>query len=680
MGTCFHKKLLCGLWYTLLLTGLNSVLRFIDSGKLILILVLFLVVDLFLDKYAFIFNILLSLLILHSSNYIGSIFDYRWFAWLAEDINRDISAIANQGFTIILPVTSMALSLVAVVFLYAVATRLFFRGKGITLFLCIGAAALSTVHLWIDAGSAWYTVLFVIIGLIIKATLPMKPRESPFLGRWVRILTVWVLVLVSVAYAMPAPSLDLSDWLSSSPVSRNDPLGIPRKVGYSAFDNVLGGPLIEDDTLALRVNSPVPLYLKGETRTSYNGTGWNPESTYFKVDVPEFQPGHLKGQEIGISIQDFQGGNLLFTPRYPLAIGYLEGTVTVSALPNYPVIGGASLPYEYYKFTSTIKVGDTYAITVFLPDDDPVYLRTLSNDDADARYYSLENVPERVQQLARSIVRDETNGYDKAEALATFLRFGRWDYSLNTAAPPVGADFVEDFLFEQRKGYCAHYSTAFVVMARSVGLPARWVKGYSIGVKDRDGYYLVANKHAHSWAEVWFDDYGWIPFEPTPGGLYLRPDVPGTVTPNGGQDPGRVEPEDPMEGLQPGEEKTGSAGWLRKILEDRRFYAFGGGLLALLLILFLLLRGLKGTNIGLLYARLQSRLKLFGWQRRNWETPREHLNRVDRLPDKPQLTSFVHDFEGSVYGGEEVTEGQRLGRRYSILGLLLRRMIRIKGN
>ncbi len=87
-------------------------------------------------------------------------------------------------------------------------------------------------------------------------------------------------------------------------------------------------------------------------------------------------------------------------------------------------------------------------------------------------------------------------------------------------------------------------------------------------------------------------------------------------------------------------------------------------------------RGRTRAGIRKIYARLQARLRIFGWQRRQWETPREHLDRVDSLPDRPALTGFVRQFEDSVYGGAEepAKQGRRLGKRYSLPGLLIHRI------
>ncbi|MBM9834622.1 transglutaminase domain-containing protein, partial [Enterococcus faecalis] len=80
-------------------------------------------------------------------------------------------------------------------------------------------------------------------------------------------------------------------------------------------------------------------------------------------------------------------------------------------------------------------------------------------------------------------------------------------------------DYVDQFLFESQVGYCDNFSTAMVVLLRSLEIPARWAKGFSPGSPATENgitTYTVRNLNAHSWVEVYFDGYGWVPFEPTP--------------------------------------------------------------------------------------------------------------------------------------------------------------------
>lgn len=87
-------------------------------------------------------------------------------------------------------------------------------------------------------------------------------------------------------------------------------------------------------------------------------------------------------------------------------------------------------------------------------------------------------------------------------------------YSLSP--PPLARNSVDDFLFGTREGYCEHFASAFAVMMRSAGIPARVVTGYQGGSYNRVGqYWLVRNSDAHAWTEVWLQGRGWVRVDPT---------------------------------------------------------------------------------------------------------------------------------------------------------------------
>lgn len=87
-------------------------------------------------------------------------------------------------------------------------------------------------------------------------------------------------------------------------------------------------------------------------------------------------------------------------------------------------------------------------------------------------------------------------------------------YTLDTPLP--GRHAADEFLFDQKRGYCEHFSSAFTVLMRSAGIPARVVVGYAGGYRNRLGnYWLVRNEDAHAWSEVWLDGRGWVRVDPT---------------------------------------------------------------------------------------------------------------------------------------------------------------------
>ena len=176
-----------------------------------------------------------------------------------------------------------------------------------------------------------------------------------------------------------------------------------------------------------------------------------------------------------------------------------------------------------------IAAGDPYLITSQVSVAAPESLRTAGTDYptwASVRYTQLpSSLPLRVRELAVILTEDADNPYDKAKAIETYLR--GMTYDLEIDPPPFGADGVDYFLFESKKGYSEYFGSAMAVLLRSVDIPARMISGYSVGEKVPDeDIYIVRDNHSHGWVEVFFPGYGWIPFEPTPGRDLPRNYVP----------------------------------------------------------------------------------------------------------------------------------------------------------
>jgi len=133
--------------------------------------------------------------------------------------------------------------------------------------------------------------------------------------------------------------------------------------------------------------------------------------------------------------------------------------------------------------------------------------------DAQPQYLQVPaGITERTKRLAREITEGLTNPHDKLVALAEYLR-SNYAYDENFTPAPPDRDPVDWFLFEEKRGVCTHFNSAFVVMARSLGFPARAVGGFL--VKPGVGYQLVSSKQYHLWAEVKFKDLGWVQFDAT---------------------------------------------------------------------------------------------------------------------------------------------------------------------
>ena len=128
-----------------------------------------------------------------------------------------------------------------------------------------------------------------------------------------------------------------------------------------------------------------------------------------------------------------------------------------------------------------------------------------------------DTVTQRTVDLAHSLTDEQPNMYAKAQAIEAYLR--TFEYDLSVSAPPSDiVDVADYFLFDLQRGYCDYYATAFVVLARVAGLPTRFATGFAPGSwNPQDGRWTITEAEAHSWPEVYFPTYGWIPFEPTAG-------------------------------------------------------------------------------------------------------------------------------------------------------------------
>jgi transglutaminase-like putative cysteine protease len=146
----------------------------------------------------------------------------------------------------------------------------------------------------------------------------------------------------------------------------------------------------------------------------------------------------------------------------------------------------------------------------------PEQLRTATVDSApDPIYYDLpSSLPSEIRNLAQDVTALATTPYDKAIALKNWFR-ANFEYSL-TAKGGHSNDAMLNFL-SIKKGYCEQFSGTFAAMARSIGLPTRVIVGFTQGQLRSDGLYHVAGRDAHAWDEVWFDGFGWVLFDPTPG-------------------------------------------------------------------------------------------------------------------------------------------------------------------
>jgi protein-glutamine gamma-glutamyltransferase len=123
---------------------------------------------------------------------------------------------------------------------------------------------------------------------------------------------------------------------------------------------------------------------------------------------------------------------------------------------------------------------------------------------------------DELYQRASAVAGETSSPYAAAVALERWFRVtGGFTYSEQPGSVP-GLPPLVGFVVESRTGYCQHFAGAMALMLRLLGIPARVAAGFVPG-HYRDGIWTVTDHDAHTWVEVWFRDYGWLAFDPTPG-------------------------------------------------------------------------------------------------------------------------------------------------------------------
>ena len=151
------------------------------------------------------------------------------------------------------------------------------------------------------------------------------------------------------------------------------------------------------------------------------------------------------------------------------------------------------------------------------PSADELRVPTRGYTPSNRHYLQLPELEERIRLLADSITANADNRYDRAVAIRDWLHTFHYTRLLPSSADETSLEY---FLFERKAGHCEYFSTAMVVLLRSIGIHARNVNGFLGGEWNRVGNYLVVTQNeAHSWVEVWFPEYGWVAFDPTPSGI-----------------------------------------------------------------------------------------------------------------------------------------------------------------
>jgi hypothetical protein len=300
------------------------------------------------------------------------------------------------------------------------------------------------------------------------------------------------------------------------------------KSGYDPDDSRLGGPFTQDNTLIFEATVPKKQYWKIETKNTYNSKGWEQpnESNVITYTSNMGMGAYAEGE--GIISGESKLAQLNMLKRFPFIV-YPYGMINVETDEDVQFMKLETLG-QYRTAIGDEPVSlDSYEIEYIEHDFSLKALRettmeavnSLGDDFSD--YLQLPNgLPERVGELAKKITDSSENVYDKTKAIERY--FGRNGFvydQKNVAVPTEDQDYVDQFLFDTKSGYCDNFSTSMVVMLRTIGIPARWVKGFAPGElgrnENKESVYKITNNEAHSWVEAYMPGIGWMPFEPTIG-------------------------------------------------------------------------------------------------------------------------------------------------------------------
>ncbi len=277
--------------------------------------------------------------------------------------------------------------------------------------------------------------------------------------------------------------------------------------GFQGDADRLGGPVRLVNTPVYQVEGPLPLYLRGSIKARYEGNSWRSATLAPRArssGSPLFD-GAESMTNFVIRVRALNSSyRTIFSPYRALVVAspyYDSFTQDEDGNMQFP---DGVYRNEYYELL--IAAGG--------PADQD---REALDPESERRYLELPlGLPSRVRDLALAVAKTaDASELAMALAIRDHLR-NSYAYSLDARAAPEGRDFVDFFLFDERRGYCSYYASALAVMLRAIGIPSRYVEGYIAQREEEDGSSIVRQKDAHSWVEAYIEPYGWLTLEATP--------------------------------------------------------------------------------------------------------------------------------------------------------------------
>ncbi|MBL8088107.1 MAG: hypothetical protein JNM85_08585 [Chthonomonas sp.] len=335
------------------------------------------------------------------------------------------------------------------------------------------------------------------------------------------VISALVIIMMS---ALGAPAIRTTIEPITQALRVNVPNNLPRpasaNVGNNTNDSyqVGRGPASFFNTPVGKVKVDHPRLLRSGTFDRFSGTGWSRLTSARGVrpflgtgpssrreaepyDVDSIMP---QGQAIDFSYKVLRGSaSPLNLPGEPLTLSLERGKLRINPDGTVEVVE-LPVPTEY---SATVRVFDGAV------GDRSTTAPPLNNQSI---FYDVTWVSPEVRSLALEITDGATADAEKAERIMQYIG-DNCRYSLNAPAVPTGKNVVDHFLFDSKLGYCDLFASAFASLARAAGLPTRIATGLLMRDPQRDerGYYTVKDSDYHMWAEVYFEEIGWVAFDAT---------------------------------------------------------------------------------------------------------------------------------------------------------------------
>jgi len=278
---------------------------------------------------------------------------------------------------------------------------------------------------------------------------------------------------------------------------------------YDAAENmnVLGEkPYDKKPVLKIKGTPGKTFYIRMEAFATYTGASWQHEKEYLT-------PTDLEIVQFNNNDADINTVKITLLADYCYLVPHTLDTISI----NINLSENRELIYSDFDtcFALTLPFIRNDVVNI---KQSPEKLPRKSNPD-DSYFTHYLHVPLNTEkaliEIAEDINKDTKNIDRMCKNIYTYLS-GNYYYSLDTPGPVQYEDFVLDFLLKQNKGFCQHFASAFVILARLSGIPSRYVSGYLVYMPTDAAEVICTGLSAHAWPEIWDSEKGWIIYEATP--------------------------------------------------------------------------------------------------------------------------------------------------------------------